>query len=378
MSTLPQKDVGISPIPSNGNDCRQHSIFVLNALNIATQLTLSQRESTMPRKAYYLFLTAFINLLISGYSNAQSLILATDQPGTTFNTIGSGIALTVNKYSGLNLIVRPYSGPAAWAPLVDSGEVMFGALSANSAFQAFNGTETPPCKNLRLVRAGGTNLMLGFVVRRDSPIKTFSDLKGKRISSDFGGHLSIRNSLLASLKIAGYDWGDVIAVPVTGANGGLDALLADRLDATWASVGQPRAREVDAQIGIRYLSVPNTPEAGQKYQELVFAGARIKEAQPGAAPGIATPTRLLTYDAYLVTGKDTPDDVINQVLQTLWLGTHDLSLIHPSLKEFNRESSVTDTPVLPYHPAAVNFFKATGGWDAADQQRQEQLLSKVQ
>lgn len=312
-------------------------------------------------------------------AQAETVALATDKQGTTFNTVGSGVAKVASGNSDLNVIVRPYAGPAAWAPIVNTGEVPFGMMSANSAYQAFSGDNEAgqAYRNLRILRAGGASLMLGFAVRDDGPIKTFADLKGKRISSDFGGHLSIGNSLAASLRVAGYTWDDVIPVPVTGANDGLDALVADRLDATWASLGQPRAREADTQVGVRYLSVPETDEAEAIYQEMVFPGARIAVAKDDVAPGIDGDTRLLSYDSYLVASKDASDAAVTQMLEALWDNEAQLFDVHPSMRGFTNENAVTDAPVMPYHPAAVAFYKSKGVWTDADQTRQNALLEEA-
>src|SRR5690606_29007219 len=118
-------------------------------------------------------------------------------------------------------------------------------------------------------------------------------------------------------------WDDVTPVPVTGANDGIDALVADRLDASWASLGQPRAREADTQIGVRYLSVPDTPEAEETYQSMVFPGARLAIAKAGVVPGVDTDTRLLSYDSYIVASKDAPEELITKLLEGLWKGTEE-------------------------------------------------------
>jgi uncharacterized protein len=312
-------------------------------------------------------------------ASAQTLALAADRPGSTFYTIGSGVAVVANKHSDLKIIVRPYSGPAVYAPIVNSGEVPVAVMSSSSAYQAFTGDneQKKAYRNLRLVRAGSASLMLGFLVRKDGPIKTFADLKGKRISSDFGGHLAIANSVEASLKIAGYTWKDVTPVPVAGANDGIDALVAGRLDATWASLGQPRAREADTQIGVRYLTVPDDPKAVKIYREQAFPGARIAVAKSGVVPGVDGPTRLLAYDAYVVASKDVPDATITKLLNGLWTGTNELLPMHPSMRGFTQDASVTDAPVIPYHPAAVAFYKEKKLWNAEEQKLQDALLAEA-
>lgn len=326
-----------------------------------------------------ILLAGTFGLALGAAAHAQTVALATDKQGTTFSTVGTGIAKVVSQNSGLNVIVRPYAGPAAWAPIVNTGEVAFGMMSANSAFSAFSGKNEAgqAYTNLRVIRAGGASLMLGFAVRADGPIKTYADLKGARVSSDFGGHLSIGNSLTASLKIGGFTWDDVVPVPVSGANDGIDALVADRLDATWASVGQPQAREADTQIGVRYLSVPETGEEAAIYQEMVFPGARLAVAKDGVAPGIIGDTRLLSYDSYLVSSTSTSDEKVTEVLEALWEHSPELFDVHPSMLGFTNDNSVTEAPVMPYHPAAIAFYKSKNVWTDADQERQDALLKTI-
>src|SRR3546814_19265290 len=116
-------------------------------------------------------------------------------------------------------------------PLLDSGEVQLGAVSANSAWQACNGADNVKValKNFRILRSGQGSLMLGLVVAADSDIDQLEDLRGKRVSSDSGGHLSITNSLTVALAIGGLTWDDVAYVPVVGAPDGISQLTAARL-----------------------------------------------------------------------------------------------------------------------------------------------------
>lgn len=317
--------------------------------------------------------------MASSAASAQVMALAADKAGSTFNTVGSALATVISKNSDANVILRPFAGPAAWAPLVNSGEVALGAMSANSAYQAFSGkNETKEAfKDLRLLRAGEGAISVGFLVRKDSGINSFKDIAGKRVSSDFGGHLSIMNGVEASLDIAGLDWNEVKAVPVAGANDGIEALVNGRLDVTWASLGQPAAREADTQIGVRYLPVPQTEEAEAIYQRRVFPGARLAVAKPGSTPGVVEPTPMLSYDAYLVGHKGLSDKQVKQALEALWNNAEELPKFHRSLQGFTNEAAVTGAPVLPYHPAAVEFYREKGVWNDKAEARQQELLKQA-
>lgn len=320
-----------------------------------------------------------MSLLSAPQARAEVLALAADKPGTTFNAIASGFAKVVDESGAANLLVRPYAGPAAWAPLLDKGEVKLGAISAISTWQAFNGKGEmkTPLKNIRILRSGEGSLMLGFIAPAKSDIKTVKDLRGKRVSSNFGGHIGIQTSIEGELAVGGLTWKDVTPVPVVGANDGIDALVANRLDATWASLGQPQAREADVKIGIRYLPIPNTPEALGILRQKVFPAAQIVVAKKGTVPGLEDDTPMLSYDAYLVANKDLSDATVTKILTALWDKTDELVKVQRSLSGFTHKSAVTDAPVAPYHPAAVAFYKAKGVWDAKAEARQEELLKKT-
>src|SRR5690606_38201654 len=114
-------------------------------------------------------------------ARAEVLALAADRPGTTFNSVAAGIAKVVDDAGGTKLLVRPYAGPAAWMPLLNKGEVQLGAVSASSAWQAFNGKGDvkTPLTNVRILRSGQGSLMLGFIAAAKSDIRKIEDLRGK-------------------------------------------------------------------------------------------------------------------------------------------------------------------------------------------------------
>jgi TRAP-type uncharacterized transport system substrate-binding protein len=151
--------------------------------------------------------------------------------------------------------------------------------------------------------------------------------------------------------------------------------VADRLDVSWASAGQPRAREADTQIGIRYLSIPEGEGLEEMYQKEVFPGARFAIAPAGLVPGIEEDTRLLSYDSYIVASVHTPDEQVRAMLEALWGAEEQLSAIHPSMRGYTQDNAVTSAPVMPYHPAAIAFYRDQGLWNEGSDTRQAKLLA---
>ena len=293
-----------------------------------------------------------------------SLTIATDRIGTTFNAMGSGMAKVVSQFSPMTIIVRPFSGPDAWLPALNQGELNLGAVSAFSSWQAYQAKAEykEPLPNLRLLRSGEGSLMLGFVVPAKSNLRSVKDLKGKRVSAGWGGHTAIISSVTAALEAAGLKWSDVVEVPVVGAADGVQALMEGRLDASWASFGMPQVRQADARIGVRYIPLESSPQALEIYRRVAFPGAMLNTAKAGSAPGAVADTPLLTYDSYLIANAKVSDEAVRTILSSLWEHEKDLTVIHPGLKGFVNSAAVTEFPVIPYHPEAIRFYKEKGVW----------------
>lgn len=299
----------------------------------------------------------------------QTLTLASDAPGSTYNAVASGMAKVITEGSSVRVIVRPFGGPDNYLDQLNTGEVNLATLSSSTAHISYIGDNRAKkeYKNLRLLRAGQGGLFVSFIVLKDSDIKMVADLKGRRVTSDFGGHAIIGRSMTGALATAGLTWKDVRAVPVTGANDGPHALDTGRVDASWASLGQPVAREIHAKKGIRYLGYDKTPAALETLRKHIFPGVKLETVKKSPGIGVENDIFLITYDAYLIAHKDVDGNAVRAALEALWKGTDELVKIHRGLSGFTREAAVSDLPVIPYHPAAVAFYKEKGLWTEAAQ-----------
>ncbi|MBI2089139.1 MAG: TAXI family TRAP transporter solute-binding subunit [Deltaproteobacteria bacterium] len=316
----------------------------------------------------FLYGVAVVGLAATGAA-AQTLTLASDAPGSTYNAIASGMAKVITEGSSVRVIVRPFGGPDNYLDQLNNGEVNLATLSSSTAYISYIGDNRAKkeYKNLRVLRSGDGGLFVSFIVLKDSDIKTVSDLKGRRVTSDFGGHAIIGKSLTGALATAGLTWKDVRAVPVTGANDGPHALDTGRVDASWASLGQPVVRELHAKKGIRYLGFDKTPANLEILRQHIFPNAKLELVKKNPGIGVENDIYLLTYDAYLVAHKDVDGNAVKTLLEALWKGTGELAKIHRALAGFTHQAAVTDLPVIPYHPAAVAFYKEKGLWTEAAQ-----------
>ncbi len=304
--------------------------------------------------------------LFAGAADAATMIMATDRAGTLYNASGAGIAKVLTKYSKNRFIVRAFGGPDAFIHEVNRGKYLLTVQSSNTAWFNYHGRTKSKrmAKDLRILRSGSGALRLSFVVYADSDIKTIADLKGRRITSDFGGHAAINPIVTATLGNAGLTWKDVTPVPVAGALESPRALGADRVEAAWASLGMPVVREIHAKKKVRYISIDKSAKSLKYLRTNVFPGLRLVTMPPIKRLGLSAPTTLITSDSYLITSKNADPATVMEVLNALWEGTEELRKAHFSLRGFAKKSAATDLPMIPYHKTAIEFYKSKGLWTA--------------
>jgi TRAP-type uncharacterized transport system substrate-binding protein len=86
-------------------------------------------------------------------------------------------------------------------------------------------------------------------------------------------------------------------------------------------------------------------------------------------------TCTYTYDIYFVGHKALPDAVVRSVLQAVWVNVDKLPQLHPGFAEWTKERAVDSEVTMPYHPAAVRFFKDNNAWQPKMDAVQKKLLA---
>lgn len=310
-------------------------------------------------------------------TSAQTVVMATDKVGTILNAAGAGMADIVTNNSPLRVVVRTYAGQDVYVAGLDRHEVDMAPLSAFGAWLHFTGRnkQKHAYRNMRLLRASNGGLLQSYVTRASSDIKTVADLKGKRIASGFGATPLLQLSTNASLAAAGLSMKDVTGVPVSGIAAAVKTLGAGRVDATWTAFGVPVVREINARTPVRFLPIPNDPAALKILRKMLYPGVRVVPVRANPRMGLSKVTPMVTYDIYLVARKGLAPKKVQAVLAALWDNTEKLRKVHRILKPFTHKGAATDLAALPYHPAAIAFYKSKGQWTAAMQQNQDRMMA---
>ena len=308
--------------------------------------------------------TGFLTLAAS-YVHAQTMVVATDRQGSLMNRVGTAMAKVLTDHSNMRFVVRPFAGPDAYLDAQNRGEIKLSVLTASSIYLEVTGGNKAKKvrKNYRILRAGPNVLRLGLIVSNDSPIKNVADLRGKKLTSDYGGHSTLPRSIATGLANGGLTWADMVKVPVTGVVDGIKTFGAGRVDVTWGALGMPVLREIHAKNKVRFLSFDASPEKMAKMRKMMFPGLQLtKFPKPIPPLGIMGPTNLITYDTYLLASKDLDEATATKITEALWKGTDAFTKASPIFRGFSKKNSVTLFPMVPYHPASVAFYKTQGLW----------------
>jgi len=334
-------------------------------------------------KSMALLTTLF--LLTYSSANGQKLpastTFGTNPAGTVFYSVGAGLAKVISGATPMQSVVQPYTGTSTLLPLLDSGEVDFAIVNTvetNLAFQGPNKLKIggknplPHVPNARLIMRGSP-LFVGLVGRKDG-IKSVHEIKGKRMTGEYPANIAIWYHGYAALASAGLTWDDVKVIPVPALNEGIDAVVQGRADIAIHSIGAAKVKEADAAVGARYVPIDCSAQGDGRIRKAV-PGYATTTLKSGFSTGIITDTCVLTYDIYMLGHKGLSNDVVNASLKAIWDNVDKLPPLHAQFQEWTRERAASADVTVPYHPAAVQFYKEKGVWNVKMDEAQKRLLA---
>jgi TRAP transporter TAXI family solute receptor len=335
----------------------------------------------------FVIAVAFVSLhLLAGAAEAQqlpkSVTVGTNPAGTVFYALGGGLASVISSSAPFQAVIQPYTGTSTFLPLLDNGEIDFGVINAVEMNLAYQGAARfkvsgrnplPHTPNTRLIMRGSP-LQVSLVVKKDSTIKTVHDVRGKRVTGEYPANIAIWFHIFTGLASAGLTWNDVKVVPVPAVNEGVDAVVQGRADVSNHAIGAAKIKEADASVGIRFVSLDCSPQGEERVKNAV-PGYYVTTIKSGSSTGVVGDTCVLTYDIYLVGHKALRGEVVQAALKSIWDNVDKLPPLHSNFKEWTRERAASADVTIPYHPAAVQFYKEKGIWSANMDEAQKKLLA---
>ena len=293
-------------------------------------------------------------------ATAQVAALGSTATGGT-SQVGRTLAAAISETGAMQMRPQEMANTADYIPLVNAGELEFGIANIVQLTYAVNGTgmsEGRPNANLQMV-ATLMPFRNAYIVRKDSDIRSVSDLAGKRVpvfaDRALGDYVTRGYFANADMSL---DQVEGVAVPNFPRM--WSSFAEGSSDVSIVVVGAGNSREFDASFGIRYLSFDNSPEALERMREYL-PQTYLQEMPAGSVPGIEEPTFVNVFDYTFFAGADVSEDLVYAAVKALWEKEADLLAGGPFWNGFAKESMGKDVGVT-YHPGAIRFYKEMGVW----------------
>lgn len=303
--------------------------------------------------------------LWGGPAQAQNVGIAASNPGSLYHSTGTAVAKMANDVAQMKATVYPFASATIYLPAVNAGEYAFGISNVEELRVAVLGVDQFKGRPYADLRATAIlyPLRVAFFVRKDSPIRTVADLKGKRVVDGYSSQKTIPPLLDALYATAGMTRADVQGVNVPNVVGGADAFIQGKVDAFFFALGAAKVEEANASVGgIRALDVPKTPENLARVQKF-FPPAYLKPEKPGPRNvGVLEPIHAIAYDGVLVASTKTPDEVVYRMVKAMHGHKKVMAEVFGAMNLFDPGRMATSLGPIQWHPGAVRFYTEQGAW----------------
>ncbi|MGE0746958.1 MAG: TAXI family TRAP transporter solute-binding subunit [Rhodospirillales bacterium] len=301
----------------------------------------------------------------------QVMVIATNPPGSNYYAAAAAIGKLTQEKLGTQVRVQPTGGSNIYLPMVNRGEVEFSFASVQDIEFAYGGTENfagKPHPDLRLV-AAAFPLVLGLAVPADSPARTVADVKGLRVGTGYAAMFVTLYNQDAMLATGGVTTAQMVSVPVPNQPKGVEALGEGRVDVAVTGLTTGLAREAHARLqsrgGIRYLSLPQTPEAVAAMRKVIRRAYLHTYAPDPATPGLGSGTTAMHLTVFMITHAKMDPETVYRIARLLHASKPALAEATPTLQQFD-PAFMAEAHAVPYHPGAIRFYQETGQWPARE------------
>jgi TRAP transporter TAXI family solute receptor len=277
---------------------------------------------------------------------------------------GGAICRLVNKNRkehGIRCSVESTGGSVYNINTVRAGELEFGVAQSDWQYHAFNGTskfqEQGPFEKERAVFSVHPEPFT-LIVRKDTGIKSFEDLKSKKVNvgNPGSGQRATTEVVMDAFGMTMDDFS--LAAELKGSEMA-QALCDGKIDAMIYTIGHPAAAITEAATtcDVELVSV-----AGAPIDKLVADNPYYRTATVPAGMYKGTDQDVTTFGvgATFITSADVPDDVVYTVVKGVFDNFDDFKALHPAFKNLKEEEMIKDGLSAPLHPGAIKYYKERG------------------
>ena len=315
-------------------------------------------------------LSATIMSLTLNWSGAAS---AAEQKYVTIGTggqtgvyyvVGQSICKLVNrgqKNHGIKCTAPSTGGSIANLNAIKAGQQNMGVAQSDWQYNAYHGTskfeEQGANDKLRAVFSVHLEPFT-IVARADAGIKSFDDLKGKRVNIGNPGS-GQRGTMELIMEAKGWTNDVFKFTSELKSAEQAQALCDNKIDAMVFVVGHPSGSIKEATTSCESILVPVT---GPEVDKLVADNSYYAKAviPGGMYTGTDTDTNTFGVAATFVSSTDTDEDTIYQVVKAVFENFKIFKRLHPAFEHLDEKKMTKDGLSAPLHDGAAKYFKEAG------------------
>jgi len=277
---------------------------------------------------------------------------------------GGAICRLVNKNrkkTGIRCSVESTGGSVFNINAIRSGELEMGVAQSDWQYHAYNGTskfkDAGPFKDLRAVFSVHAEPAT-LVVRADSGIKEFADLKGKRVNVGQPG-----SGTVATYDVIAEAYGQKrsdlkLAAELKSSEMG-QALCDNKIDAYFILVGHPAGliKETTTTCDAKIASIQG-PHVDKLVKDNPYY--RYATIPGGMYTGNPDDVKTMGVGATFVSSAKVPENVIYEVVKAVFENFDDFRKLHPAFKNLKKSEMVSASLSAPLHKGAEKYYKEAG------------------
>lgn len=321
-------------------------------------------QITLEDKVHTRYITIVLLLFFSwsnGANAGDKRVISLGTGGITgvYYPTGGGICRVLNKERekhGIRCALEATFGSVSNIERVLKGELDVGIAQSNNLDKQGGGNrqETSKLRTLLVLYPE----YFTVIVRKNSSIKRFQDIKGKKISIGKEGS-SLRATMTDLMLRKGWQSDDFSRTLSLDSAAQASALCEGVIDVMIYTVGHPSAaaREATEDCESRLI-----PVEGKAIEQLLMDNAYYHWATiPGAIyKGNIKSTPTFGVSAALFTSKDMSDDTAYAIVKALLENLDEFRRLHPAFSRLDPEAMVAGPFAAPLHSGAEKYFKEIG------------------
>jgi len=297
-------------------------------------------------------------------AETKHVVIGTGGQTGVYYQVGGAICRLVNKGSAEHEIncTHKTGGSVTNINGLRSGNLDMGVAQSDWQYHGYHGTAPDQFPNgaFEELRAVFSVHAEPFTVlaRRDSGIKTFDDLKGKKVNVGNPGS-GQRGTMEVIMKKMGWTMDDFAVASELKSSEQAAALCDNKVDAIIFTAGHPNGSIKEATTTCDAILVPVDNAVAQKLaaDNSYYAMTTIPG---GMYKGTDTDTATFGVAATFISSTKTDEETVYQMVKAVFENFKRFKKMHPAFAHLKESDMIVNNLSAPLHDGAVRYYKEKG------------------